>query len=198
MQIEPHDYIAELYDAVIRFNNILLGFDRDVWSYISLGYFKQVTIWISKANPCKPWLYNDRLLMKLKKSHNPNVCFSSLCSRSVGIYVAVWCCHCHFPESNCRWSRVLHYAPQSKPYRLWEQWRKFRLGQRRHGSSEFKASNFPLAGIYEFFMRNISWVKLALQSLSSDVHRFWASLLKLALFHFRSNGLWIVLRFKFL
>lgn len=43
-QIEPHDYIAELYDAVIRFNNILLGFDRDVWSYISLGYFKQRVI----------------------------------------------------------------------------------------------------------------------------------------------------------
>ncbi|KAG0611745.1 hypothetical protein M758_7G162100 [Ceratodon purpureus] len=43
-QIEPHDYIAELYDAVTRFNNILLGFDRDVWSYISLGYFKQKVI----------------------------------------------------------------------------------------------------------------------------------------------------------
>jgi hypothetical protein len=44
VQIEPHDYIAELYDAVVRFNNVLLDFDRDVWSYISLGYFRQRTI----------------------------------------------------------------------------------------------------------------------------------------------------------
>ena len=44
VQIEPHDYIAELFDAVARYNNILLDFDRDVWSYISLGYFKQRTI----------------------------------------------------------------------------------------------------------------------------------------------------------
>lgn len=43
-QIEPHDYIAELYDAVARFNTILIDFDRDIWSYISLGYFKQRTI----------------------------------------------------------------------------------------------------------------------------------------------------------
>jgi len=44
IQIEPHDYIAELFDAVARFNTILLDFDRDVWGYISLGYFKQKTI----------------------------------------------------------------------------------------------------------------------------------------------------------
>ena len=43
-QIEPHDYIAELYDAVARFNTILIDFDRDIWSYISIGYFKQTTI----------------------------------------------------------------------------------------------------------------------------------------------------------
>ena len=43
-QIEPHDYIAELFDAVCRFNTILIDFDRDVWGYISLGYFKQKTI----------------------------------------------------------------------------------------------------------------------------------------------------------
>ncbi|GLC46310.1 hypothetical protein PLESTB_000997700 [Pleodorina starrii] len=43
-QIEPHDYIAELYGAMIRFNNILIDFDRDVWGYISLGYFRQKTI----------------------------------------------------------------------------------------------------------------------------------------------------------
>jgi len=43
-QIEPHDYIAELFDAICRFNTILIDFDRDVWGYISLGYFKQRTI----------------------------------------------------------------------------------------------------------------------------------------------------------
>ena len=43
-QIEPHDYIAELFDAISRFNTILLDFDRDIWAYISLGYFKQKTI----------------------------------------------------------------------------------------------------------------------------------------------------------
>ncbi len=44
IQIEPHDYIAELFDAIARFNTILLDFDRDVWSYISIGYFKQKTV----------------------------------------------------------------------------------------------------------------------------------------------------------
>lgn len=43
-QIEPHDYIAELFDAVCRFNTIIIDFDRDIWGYISLGYFKQKTI----------------------------------------------------------------------------------------------------------------------------------------------------------
>jgi len=43
-QIEPHDYIAELFDAVARFNTILIDFNRDVWGYISQGYFKQKTI----------------------------------------------------------------------------------------------------------------------------------------------------------
>ena len=43
-QIEPHDYIAEMFDAIARFNTIIIDFDRDVWGYISLGYFKQKTI----------------------------------------------------------------------------------------------------------------------------------------------------------
>lgn len=43
-QIEPHDYIAELFDAIARFNTIVIDFDRDIWGYISLGYFKQRTI----------------------------------------------------------------------------------------------------------------------------------------------------------
>jgi len=41
IQIEPHDYMAELYDAIARINTILIDLDRDVWGYISLGYFKQ-------------------------------------------------------------------------------------------------------------------------------------------------------------
>lgn len=44
IQIEPHDYMAELFDAFSRFNNIVLDFDRDVWTYISMGFFKQKTI----------------------------------------------------------------------------------------------------------------------------------------------------------
>ncbi|MFT7246888.1 MAG: adenylosuccinate lyase [Candidatus Azotimanducaceae bacterium] len=40
-QIEPHDYIAELFDAIQRFNVILIDLDRDIWSYIAIGYFKQ-------------------------------------------------------------------------------------------------------------------------------------------------------------
>lgn len=43
-QIEPHDYIAELFDAVARFNTIVIDFDRDIWGYIALGHFKQKTI----------------------------------------------------------------------------------------------------------------------------------------------------------
>ncbi len=43
-QIEPHDYVAELFDAMARFNTILIDFSRDIWSYISIGYFKQKTI----------------------------------------------------------------------------------------------------------------------------------------------------------
>ena len=43
-QIEPHDYMAELFDTIARFNTILLDFDRDIWGYISMGYFKQKTV----------------------------------------------------------------------------------------------------------------------------------------------------------
>ena len=43
-QIEPHDYMAELFDALSRSNTILIDFSRDIWGYISLGYFKQKTI----------------------------------------------------------------------------------------------------------------------------------------------------------
>ncbi|HBX37608.1 adenylosuccinate lyase [Pseudohongiella sp. SYSU M77423] len=43
-QIEPHDYIAEMFAACCRFNTILIDLDRDIWGYISLGYFKQKTV----------------------------------------------------------------------------------------------------------------------------------------------------------
>ncbi len=43
-QIEPHDYMAELFHALARFNTVLLDFDRDVWGYVSLGYFKQKVV----------------------------------------------------------------------------------------------------------------------------------------------------------
>ena len=43
-QIEPHDYIAELFDAMARFNTILIDLDRDIWGYISQGYFKQKVV----------------------------------------------------------------------------------------------------------------------------------------------------------
>ncbi|NCD34214.1 MAG: adenylosuccinate lyase [Spartobacteria bacterium] len=44
IQIEPHDYMAELFDALSRWNTILIDIDRDLWTYISLGYFRQKTI----------------------------------------------------------------------------------------------------------------------------------------------------------
>ena len=43
-QIEPHDYMAELFDVFVRFNTILIDFNRDIWGYISLGYFTQSTV----------------------------------------------------------------------------------------------------------------------------------------------------------
>ncbi len=43
-QIEPHDYMAELFDALARFNTILLDLDRDIWTYISFACFKQKTV----------------------------------------------------------------------------------------------------------------------------------------------------------
>ncbi len=43
-QIEPHDYVAEYFDVMARFNTVLIDFSRDVWGYISIGYFKQKTV----------------------------------------------------------------------------------------------------------------------------------------------------------
>jgi len=44
IQIEPHDYMAEFFHCLMRFNNIVLDLDRDVWTYISFAYFKQKTV----------------------------------------------------------------------------------------------------------------------------------------------------------
>ena len=44
IQIEPHDYMAEIFDALSRFNTILIDFSRDIWAYISNAYFKQKTV----------------------------------------------------------------------------------------------------------------------------------------------------------
>jgi adenylosuccinate lyase len=44
IQIESHDYMAELFHVLIRFNNVTMDFDRDMWAYISLGYFRQKVI----------------------------------------------------------------------------------------------------------------------------------------------------------
>jgi adenylosuccinate lyase len=41
IQIEPHDYMAEMFDAIVRTNTILLDLNRDIWTYVSLGFFKQ-------------------------------------------------------------------------------------------------------------------------------------------------------------
>jgi adenylosuccinate lyase len=43
-QIEPHDYIAELFDAIARLDTILIDFSRDIWAYVSIGYFRQKTV----------------------------------------------------------------------------------------------------------------------------------------------------------
>ena len=43
-QIEPHDYIAEIFDCIVRFNTIIIDFNRDLWGYIALNHFKQKTI----------------------------------------------------------------------------------------------------------------------------------------------------------
>lgn len=43
-QIEPHDYIAELFNCIARFNTILIDFDRDIWGYIALNHFRQKTV----------------------------------------------------------------------------------------------------------------------------------------------------------
>jgi len=106
IQIEPHDYIAELFDAVARFNVILIDFSRDVWGYISLGYFKQRTIAGEVGSSTMPHKVNpidfenaegnfgianaifDHLAMKLPVSRWQRDLSDSTVLRNLGVGVA--------------------------------------------------------------------------------------------------------------
>jgi len=57
-QIEPHDFLAEMLDALARFNTILIDFNRDVWSYIALGYFKQKVVSTEVSSSTMPHKVN--------------------------------------------------------------------------------------------------------------------------------------------
>lgn len=67
-QIEPHDYIAELTDAIARFNTILIDFNRDIWGYISLGYFKQKTIAGEVGSSTMPHKVNPLSILKIQRA----------------------------------------------------------------------------------------------------------------------------------
>ena len=67
-QIEPHDYIAELFDAVARFNTILIDFNRDVWGYIALGHFKQKTIAGEIGSSTMPHKHNPVLSVLIRSA----------------------------------------------------------------------------------------------------------------------------------
>ena len=58
IQIEPHDYLAELFHRLMRFNTVLLDFDRDMWSYISLGYFRQKVVGTETGSSVMPHKVN--------------------------------------------------------------------------------------------------------------------------------------------
>ena len=105
-QIEPHDYIAELFDAIARFNVILIDFARDVWGYISLGYFKQRTVAGEVGSSTMPHKVNpidfenaegnlgianaifDHLTMKLPVSRWQRDLSDSTVLRNLGVGVA--------------------------------------------------------------------------------------------------------------
>ncbi len=57
-QIEPHDYMAEIFHRLTRFNAVLLDFDRDAWSYISLGYFRQKVVGAEVGSSVMPHKVN--------------------------------------------------------------------------------------------------------------------------------------------
>ena len=106
VQIEPHDYIAELFDAIARYNVVLIDFTRDVWTYISLGYFKQKTVAGEVGSSTMPHKVNpidfenaegnlglanalfDHLAMKLPVSRLQRDLTDSTVLRNLGVGVA--------------------------------------------------------------------------------------------------------------
>ena len=72
---EPHDGIAELFDALARWNTVLLDLDRDIWAYISLGYLGQKTVKVRRAHGfgdhrprAPPW--DPRLCCEVGETHS--------------------------------------------------------------------------------------------------------------------------------
>jgi adenylosuccinate lyase len=108
IQIEPHDYIAELFDAIARYNVVLIDFARDVWSYIALAYFKQKTVAGEVGSSTMPHKVNpidfenaegnfglanaifDHLAMKLPVSRWQRDLTDSTVLRNLGVGIA----HC--------------------------------------------------------------------------------------------------------
>jgi len=106
IQIEPHDYIAELFDAIARYNVVLIDFARDLWSYISLAYFKQKTVAGEVGSSTMPHKVNpidfenaegnlglanaifDHLAMKLPVSRWQRDLTDSTVLRNLGVGVA--------------------------------------------------------------------------------------------------------------
>jgi len=106
IQIEPHDYIAELFDAIARYNVVLIDFSRDLWSYISLAYFKQKTVAGEVGSSTMPHKVNpidfenaegnlglanaifDHLAMKLPVSRWQRDLTDSTVLRNLGVGVA--------------------------------------------------------------------------------------------------------------
>ena len=102
-QIEPHDFVAELFDASARFNNVLLDFNRDAWGYVSLGYFKQKVVAGEIGSSTMPHKVNpidfenseanvglanatsQHLASKLPVSRYQRDLSDSTCMRSIGV-----------------------------------------------------------------------------------------------------------------
>ena len=102
-QIEPHDFVAELFDSAARFNNVLLDFNRDAWGYVSLGYFKQKVVAGEIGSSTMPHKVNpidfensegnvglagavfQHLATKLPVSRYQRDLSDSTCMRSIGV-----------------------------------------------------------------------------------------------------------------
>ncbi len=114
-QIEPHDYMAEYFHILMRFNTILLDFNRDIWTYISFGYFKQKTIAGEVGSSTMPHKVNpidfensegnvgianaifDHLALKLPVSRMQRDLSDSTVLRNLGVGIA----HCLIAYHSC-------------------------------------------------------------------------------------------------